>query len=122
MEQHLLKIHRNLTEQDYKKIWKEAIFIFDSNVLLDLYRLPESAKNDLLTVFQNQEFNTRIWIGFQVLMEFLNNRLTTISDQKSMFNKVINMTNNHLEKINELNSGYLSEIKKLNLKDRKSVV
>jgi hypothetical protein len=78
----LYKIHRNSNQIDFQNIWKEGLFIFDSNVLLDLYRLPESAKNDLLGVFRNENFNNRIWIGFQVMMEFLNNRLTVIGDQK----------------------------------------
>jgi len=122
MEQHLLKIHRNLTNDDYKKIWEEAIFIFDSNVLLDLYRLPESAKNDLLTVFQNKDFNSRIWIGFQVLIEFLNNRLTIIGEQKNMFSKVASLTKNHLEKVINLNNEFLTEINKLNLNQRHSTI
>ncbi|WP_426065396.1 PIN-like domain-containing protein [Flavobacterium sp. DSP2-3-1] len=49
----LYKIHRNSNQIDFQKIWKEGVFIFDSNVLLDLYRLPESAKNDLLGVLDS---------------------------------------------------------------------
>ncbi len=122
MKKHLIKVHRNLSNDDYKKIWKEAIFIFDSNVLLDLYRLPESAKNDLVAVLKNKDFNSRIWIGFQVLIEFLNNRLTIIGEQKNMFSKVVNMTTNHVEKIKELNNEYIQEINKLNLNQRHSTI
>lgn len=122
MKNLLLKIHRELNQDDFKIIWKEAFFIFDSNVLLDLYRLPESAKNDLISVLQNKDFNVRIWIAFQVLTEFLNNRLNIVSEQKNMFNKVISLTENHIEKLVSLNNEYDDEIKKLNLNQRHSTI
>lgn len=78
----LLKIHTDSEGVDFKRIWGEGIFVFDSNVLLDLYRLPESATKDLIGVLSNKGFNKKIWIGFQVLLEFLSNRHEAISDQK----------------------------------------
>jgi hypothetical protein len=41
----LLKTHGDLDAVALDDMWKKAVFIFDSNVLLDLYRLPQSAKN-----------------------------------------------------------------------------
>ena len=118
----LLKVHKELSEKDFKKIWTEAFFIFDSNVLLDLYRLPDSAKNDLISVLENEDFNKRIWIGFQVLTEFLSNRLNIIGEQKNMFNKVASITEKHIQKITELNNEYNTEIIKLNLNQRHSTI
>ena len=106
----LYKIHRNANQIDFQKIWKDGIFIFDSNVLLDLYRLPESAKNDLISVFKNEKFNKRIWIGFQVIMEFLNNRLTVIGEQKNMFSKIQVLTEKLVNEIDELSKIYKLEI------------
>ena len=118
----LYKIHRNSNQIDFQKIWKEGVFIFDSNVLLDLYRLPESAKNDLLGVFKNENFNNRIWIGFQVIMEFLNNRLTVIGDQKNMFSKIKILTEKLITEIDDLSTTYKTEIKKLKLTQRHSLI
>jgi|GEM_PF-2488682 len=122
MIDHLIKVHRELTEEEIKEIWKNGIFIFDSNVLLDLYRLPSTAKDDLIGVLQNENFNSRIWIGFQVALEFLNNRLNIIGEQKNMYSKVIKLTEDHVCKINELNEAYVKEIKKLNLTQRHSAI
>jgi hypothetical protein len=118
----LYKIHRNSNQIDFQKIWKEGLFIFDSNVLLDLYRLPESAKNDLLGVFRNENFNNRIWIGFQVIMEFLNNRLTVIGDQKNMFSKIKILTEKLITEIDDLSTTYKTEIEKLKLTQRHSLI
>lgn len=118
----LYKIHRNSNQIDFQKIWKEGVFIFDSNVLLDLYRLPESAKNDLLGVFKNENFNNRIWIGFQVIMEFLNNRLTVIGDQKNMFSKIKILTEKLITETNDLSTTYKTEIEKLKLSQRHSLI
>lgn len=118
----LYKIHRNSNQIDFQKIWKEGIFIFDSNVLLDLYRLPESAKNDLVGVLRNEKFNNRIWIGFQVIMEFLNNRLTVIGDQKNMFSKIKILTEKLITEIENLSTTYKTEIEKLKLTQKHSLI
>ncbi|WJS93870.1 PIN-like domain-containing protein [Flavobacterium johnsoniae] len=122
MIEHLKKIHKEINEDEVKEIWEKGIFIFDSNVLLDLYRLPLQAKDDLLGVLQNPIINSRIWIGFQVALEFLNNRLNIIGEQKSMYSKVMNLTEEHVCKITELNNSYHDEIKKLNLAQRHSKI
>ena len=59
MLESLLKTHKDSEELDFDIIWKEATFVFDSNVLLDLYRLPKSASDDLLKVFKAEGFNPR---------------------------------------------------------------
>jgi len=122
MIDHLKKIHKEIDEEEVKQIWEKGIFIFDSNVLLDLYRLPLEAKDDLISVFKNPNFNSRIWIGFQVALEFLNNRLNIIGEQKNMYSKVMNLTDEHICKITELNNAFHDEIKKLNLTQRHSII
>ena len=46
----VFKSHNDITEEDFTKLWEKGLFVFDTNVLLDLYRLPESAKKDLLNI------------------------------------------------------------------------
>lgn len=118
----LKKIHRNKEDIDFKAIWSEGIFIFDSNVLLDLYRLPISAREDLFSVFQNEKFKDRIWIGFQVLLEFLNNRLEVISDQKNKFNQVKTLVDSTISEYEDSFSKLERELKKLKLAQRHSLI
>ena len=51
----IFKSHKELTDNDFKLLWEKGLFVFDTNVLLDLYRLPESAKNDLLSILLNKK-------------------------------------------------------------------
>ncbi|EMY3559356.1 TPA: PIN-like domain-containing protein [Flavobacterium psychrophilum] len=118
----LLKIYRDSNQLDFEKIWKEGTFVFDANVLLDLYRLPESAKNDLLGVLQNDNFKDRIWIGFQVFLEYLSNRLSVIGDQKNMFTKVKTATLGSIEKINTIITEYKIEIDNYKLSQRHALI
>lgn len=120
--ENLIRIHQQVDGKDFEKIWKEGIFIFDSNVLLDLYRLPESASKDLLKVLKNKEFSGRIWIGFQVLVEFLNNRHEAISDQKSKFGVVRNLLSECSSQYFELFSTLGNELSQLKLKQRHSLI
>lgn len=118
----LKKIHRNSDQLDFKSIWSKGIFIFDSNVLLDLYRLPISAREDLINVLKNDKFKDRIWIGFQVLLEFLNNRLEVISDQKNKFNQVKKLTDSTITEYEDIFKNLNLELNKLKLAQRHSLI
>lgn len=118
----LLKTHRDFDEETLDKMWRQATFVFDSNVLLDLYRLPQSAKNELLSVLQSSEIKNRIWIGFQGLLEFLNNRHDAISDQKNKFETVRSKLQQAITGYNEVFSTLTSELAKLRLRQKHSLI
>lgn len=118
----LLKTHGDLEEDVLDNMWKQAIFIFDSNVLLDLYRLPQSAKNELLSVLQNPEIKNRIWISFQGLLEFLNNRHDTISDQKNKFETVRSKLRQAIASYNDIFNTLTSDLAKLKLRQKHSLI
>lgn len=70
------------TEAEYEKLWKEATIVLDTNVLLNLYRLPATARDELFSVLET--LKSRIWVPHQVALEFQRRRLTVIaSEQKS---------------------------------------
>ena len=85
--------------KDYKKLWSEALFVFDTNVLLNLYRYRESTRDELLSVLKN--LGDRLWIPHHVALEFQKNRLTVIADQNKRFSdvkKAIETSRSSLEK------------------------
>lgn len=118
----LFKSHRKLSEKDYSELWEKCTFVFDTNVLLDLYRLPENARNSLLKILTEGKIKNRIWIPFQVAMEFTYNRLDVISDQKNKFNSVKTIVNESIDKIRTLENEIQSQIQDLQLKKRHSVI
>lgn len=75
------------SEEEFKRLWKEAIFILDTNVLLDLYRLSKSTTNELLDLFES--LNDRLWLPYQVCDEFFKNRENVIESESSSFSKAL---------------------------------
>jgi len=80
-----------LSKQEVESLWGSAIFVFDTNVLLNLYRYSDETSNKFIQIIL--ELKARIWLPYQVGLEFNKNRLTVISDQKKHyeeFDKKIN--------------------------------
>lgn len=65
-----------LDNQQRKDLWANAVFVFDTNVLLALYRYSEEEKNVALRCIK--ELHGKIWMPYQVLQEFSKNRLQKI--------------------------------------------
>lgn len=62
------------------------MFIVDTNVLLNLYRYQTATSDELLTVLRR--ISDRLWIPFQVGLEYQENRLRVIDEQVEIFHKV----------------------------------
>jgi len=76
----------NLSESELADIWQECTFIIDTNILLNLYRYPRSSSNELLGILK--KIADRLWIPFQVALEYQENRLIVINEQIEIFHKV----------------------------------
>lgn len=69
----------NEPKEEVDRFWKEATFVFDANVLLNLYRYSDKAREeflDLLTKIQD-----RSWLPEQCVHEYLSNRLSVTREQ-----------------------------------------
>src|SRR5947209_3997817 len=120
--QNLFPTHKELNIKDFEELWNKGLFVFDANVLLDLYRLPEKARKDLLNLFEHEKIKGRIWIPFQVSLEFTYNRLDVISDQKNKFTTVRKILEQTIVNIENLFVELDQKIKDLQLKKRHSVI
>ena len=60
------------TEDDIKKIWEHGIIMFDTNVLLNLYRYSESTQNTILELIKR--FSNQIYLPHQAALEYNRNR------------------------------------------------
>ncbi len=74
------------SNQDYGVAWKESLFVFDTNLLLNLYRYQSSTRDELLKVLG--QLSGRIWIPHHVALEFQRNRLKVIAEQTRRFTEV----------------------------------
>lgn len=100
-------------DSDFKKLWDEGIFIFDTSVLLNLHRYPTSARDELLQLLDS--LKDRVWIPFHVALEYQRNRPTVISEQKRKFSETRNAALKAM-------SNMETEFANLQLKDRHSII
>lgn len=70
------------TADEYERLWKDATIVLDTNVLLNLYRLPTSARDEFLAVLEL--LRDRLWIPHQVALEFQRRRLTVIASERKV--------------------------------------
>ena len=66
----------DLSDDDKKVLWNDGIFVFDTNVLLTLYRCTDETRQALINAFET--LSDRIWIPHQVAYEFAKNRRDAI--------------------------------------------
>lgn len=64
------------TDKDIEDVWKDALIVFDTCSILNLYRYSESTRKQYLSVMK--QVKDRLWLPYQVGQEFFKNRLTTI--------------------------------------------
>lgn len=90
----LFKSFYKLDDSEFKVLWENAIFIFDTNILLNLYRYQSSTRDGLLDVLD--KISDRIWIPYHVSLEYHRNRLTVIADQHKRFSEVRSVVSNSI--------------------------
>lgn len=101
------------TQEQYKEIWENGLFVFDTNTLLNLYRYQTVTRDEFLEVLK--KISSRIWIPHHVALEFQRNRLIVICEQKELFSKTKKAVEGVQAKLN-------TEVESLKLKKRHSLI
>lgn len=97
----------------FSELWKNCVFIIDANVLLDLYRYPTEARKDLIMVLNL--ISDRLWVPYQVALEYHENRLNVIAEQVKKYVEVTEILNKNKKNLR-------GELDKLDLKKRHSAI
>lgn len=83
--------HFSNSKATREELWKTATFVFDANVLLNLYRYSDDARNEFLKVIK--KIDDRCWLPEQCAHEFLENRLGVIRGQVEAYDGAIKTLN-----------------------------
>jgi hypothetical protein len=105
--------YSELSNKDYVDAWREAHFVFDTNVLLNLYRYRAGTRDELLKILD--ELRERIWIPHHVALEFQRNRLYIIAEQNRRFSEVLRV-------VEKTRANLFAEIDKLDIHNRHSLI
>lgn len=76
---------------EFKNIWQNGLFVFDANVLLDIYRYSDETADSLLKTFEKLE--NRIWIPYQAALEYHRNISTVIASEAKTYTEAIKGVN-----------------------------
>lgn len=79
------KGHFREDDDTIEEIWKSATFVFDANVLLNLYRYSDKVRKEFIKLLG--VIAERSWLPEQCAYEFLKNRHAAIRDQITAYNK-----------------------------------
>ncbi|GAB1620619.1 hypothetical protein AAOGI_06690 [Agarivorans albus] len=72
-------------QQNLKKAWDVSLFVFDANILLNLYRYSDTSRKEFIVLLDKMK--ERIWLPHRAAEEYLNNRLTVISQQEKSYDE-----------------------------------
>lgn len=86
--------YRKKTKEEIDFLWKNAIFTFDTNSLLNIYRYSDTTRKDIFEIINKIE--DRIFLTHQVAFEFNKNRFENI-------NNIIKSKNDFLKNLDNIN-------------------
>src|SRR5438128_8631528 len=69
------------TGEQFRKLWGESFFAFDTNVLLNIYRYTSETREVFFRVLEGLQ--SRLWVPHQAALEFHRRRLDVIDEQVS---------------------------------------
>lgn len=81
-----IKEYLEYSNEEKDELWNTATFVFDTNVFLNLYRYSNKTRTQLLESFEN--LKNRIWMPYQVALEFSKDRYEVISEANSRFDNI----------------------------------
>ncbi|MEQ8671830.1 MAG: PIN domain-containing protein [Aggregatilineales bacterium] len=90
------------TEGELDKLWSEATFVFDTNVLLNLYRYSPDTSKEFLGILEKLAEQERLWIPYQVASEYQKHRLFIANEVTNTYEQIKNhldAKNNEIRKI-----------------------
>lgn len=75
--------HFKESEKDLREIWDTSLFVFDANILLNLYRYSDTTRGEFLRILK--KIRERAWLPNRAAEEYLNNRLSVIDQQERSY-------------------------------------
>ncbi|GGN37047.1 MULTISPECIES: PIN-like domain-containing protein [Marinomonas] len=79
--------HFKESQENLRDVWDSCIFVFDANILLNLYRYSDTTRNEFLRLLDR--IKDRVWLPHRAAEEYLNNRLTVIGQQEQSYDSTI---------------------------------
>jgi len=79
------------SEENFNALWRDAVFIPDTNVLLRFYRYSEITKLELFSALEHLTKLDRLWTPYQVALEYQRRRLDVIEEQHNAYRDILTL-------------------------------
>jgi len=88
------------TDEEVNALWSDAFFALDSNVLLELYQYPTSAREEFLGVLK--ALQGRLWLPYQAGLEYQIKREASLPQQRRVLEALISNIEGLASKVDRL--------------------
>src|SRR5258708_8721166 len=92
------------TKEEFFKMWEEATFAFDTNILLNTYRYTAETQKKIFEILE--QLKDRIWLPYQVAFEYHERRLDVISEQVKVYEDIETLLDRCLQQLESLRPFY----------------
>ncbi|MFA6158762.1 MAG: PIN domain-containing protein [Candidatus Paceibacterota bacterium] len=89
----IFREYHQFTDKEFQKIWKEGLFVFDTNTLLNMYRYSRKTVDAYFDVLKGLKKSSQLWIPHQVGFEFYENRINVISEYEKSYDEMQSILN-----------------------------
>lgn len=84
-----------LKTDELKALWAEAIIVFDTNILLNLYEYSQNTRDGVFEIME--QLQKQLWLPYKVGEEFYTKRISKIHTHNNSCSKIIESIDNLLK-------------------------
>lgn len=86
-------------EEELSQIWQEGIFVFDTNMLLNVYRYTKKTRGRYLEILDLLKQRSQLWIPYQAGYEYHDRRMAVIQGQLDAYTDVATILQTTAQKL-----------------------
>ncbi|MGR3173179.1 MAG: PIN domain-containing protein [Candidatus Scalindua sp.] len=83
------KEYHQFTKEEFQQLWKNCLFVLDTNTLLNMYRYSRETVTAYFDVLNELKKKKQLWIPYQVGYEFYKNRVNVISEYEKSYDEIL---------------------------------
>lgn len=106
----MFKGYLNYSNDEYSRIWKDALIVVDTNILLNFFRYSKDTRKILFDIFD--KLKARLWIPYQVGKEFFKSKNKVMVNSYNEYDSLLKTLNKTFdEALNEINKKKNTQLK-----------
>lgn len=83
---HAISEFIDYTDAAKEDIWETATFVFDTNVLLNLYRVSSQTRGELKRAMRS--VSRRVWLPYHIAWEYMKNRHEVVFECSKRYDSI----------------------------------